>query len=258
VLGDEVKINQVINNFLNNAIKFTEKGHIKFSASQTISSEGTLTLKLKFIDTGIGIDQDSQKKIFTPFEQLDPSITRKYGGTGLGLSISKNIVDLMGGKVSVDSTLGVGTTFIIEIPLEISSQKIDQDNTIDSIDKFQNFNVLIVEDNEINLKILCKLLDKLKVKNTSAISGHVAIELCKKTDFDLILMDLQMPGIDGFETTLKIFELNKTHQPKLVAVSANMQIDEKDKCLNHGMLAFYQKPVTKESLIKILMNHIDD
>ncbi len=257
VLIDELKFSQVLNNLLSNAIKFTHKGEVglKVKASELNSK---IKLDISVHDTGIGISKENILKLFRPFEQIDPSITRKYGGSGLGLVIVKKIIDQFQGTIEVDSIDQKGTEFKITIILEKSFDKIIEENINFDISKYSHLKILLVDDNEVNIKVTSKQMEKIGFKVDVARSGEEAINKASNNSFDLILMDLQMPGIDGYEASKKILEnaalSGKDKRVKIVALSANSKALEFEKCQSYGIIEFCQKPFNKNDFFKILVN----
>ncbi|MBT8763500.1 response regulator [Desulfohalobiaceae bacterium Ax17] len=269
VIGDQVRMMQVINNLVNNAIKFTEKGEITLTVTlKAIQKEkqGEKAIILFTIkDTGIGIPKDKMETIFDSFSQADNSITRKYGGTGLGITICKQLVELMGGSISLDSELGKGTTVKFTIPFLIASKsEIDakdnngEDNYIKGDDKkpldFSRYKILLVEDNLINQKLAKIILEKWGFNVVVAENGKKALDKLENEKFDLILMDCQMPEMDGFEATKAIRKIeSKTgeHIPIIAMTALAMQTD-KERCLKAGMDDYTTKPIKQDQLLKVI------
>ncbi len=206
--GDPIRLQQVLNNLLSNAVKFTENGQVKLSVEHLHETPKELLLRFEVSDTGIGIPEDVQKKLFELFTQADSSTTRKYGGTGLGLAISKKIVELMGGSIWIESEYGKGSRFIFTITLEkteAAPQNIVSNANVELVyeetSTRRTYEILLVEDMEANRKLASLLLKKLGCICTIAVNGKEAVETCSKTHFDLILMDCQMPVMDGYTAT---------------------------------------------------------
>jgi len=258
--GDAGKIRQVLNNFLNNAIKFTEKGEIFLKVSPSLESNNSLLFEV--YDTGIGIGELEQKKLFEPFIQADVSMSRRFGGTGLGLAICREIVELMGGEIGIESVKGEGSRFWFSIPLqEISESEGLFEESGDIFKKVKSPNnkgklhILIAEDDNVNREITTKMLEQLGYETVSVENGTEAVRKASETDFDLILMDCRMPETDGFAATEMIRSLQKKHRPKIVALTAFSAETEREKCFASGMDDYLQKPVTKNDLVKILYQH---
>ncbi len=253
LFGDPWRISQILMNLVNNAIKFTDIGFVKVS----ISSQNDI-FKFDIIDSGIGITEEQQKNLFQSFNQADASTTRKYGGTGLGLLISKQLVELMGGKIWVVSEEHKGTTFSFELKLEKSKQDIDDTfspkYTIEEIKTLQISKILLVEDNIINQEIVIGLLEESQIKICTAINGLEAIELYHKNDYDLILMDLQMPIMDGFKATKIIREIDKNIP--IIALTANAMKEGVLQTKEIGMDGHLNKPIIIDKFYAILMKYL--
>lgn len=252
--GDGDKLSQIIMNLISNAIKFTEKGCINVSANIKEINLTTVILLIKVTDLGIGISKEAQSNLFNPFIQADSSTTRKYGGTGLGLSISKKLVEILGGEISLLSTLGEGSTFSFtavfkksQIPYKLKDENIlgNKNKQISDFEIPKDTTILLVEDNVINQKLALLQLKKLGLNIKLASNGQEAVDLVSKNNFSLIIMDCQMPILDGFEATKKIRELEKvsgTHIP-IIAMTANAMESDKEKCFDAGMDDYISKPV---------------
>ncbi|MCD4730152.1 MAG: response regulator, partial [Bacteroidales bacterium] len=260
--GDPNRLMQILINLVGNAIKFTEKGSVSIRVEPgdlTISKHKMIRFTIE--DTGIGIEPDRLDKIFWAFEQAYSDTLRKYGGTGLGLAISKELVELQGGQISVFSKKGKGSKFSFELPMEIdetmreeSEKPVTKDNN-DISRKLQGTSILLVEDNEFNIMVAKEELEDVipDVKVIVAKNGKEAIEILEKSKIEIILMDLQMPVINGFEATTTIRNLNseKAKVP-IIAMTANVMKEEVEKCLNLGMNDYISKPFeTKDLLMKI-------
>ena len=249
--GDPTRLKQVLLNLLANAIKFTEHGHVRLSITPTLVSQESVRLYFEISDTGIGIPKDRQKVMFQPFTQAESSTSRKYGGSGLGLAISYKLVNLMGGKLEVESTEGEGTRlfFTLDLPLkpeqkakkEVSPKKISQL-------KLENFRVLLVDDDEMNRYFGQKLLKACGVKVAVAESGEDVLQKLQDTAIDLIFMDVSMPGMDGYETTEHIRNNAEFKNVPIIALTAHAVLGIKEKCLASGMDDFLTKPFELEAL----------
>lgn len=261
--GDVNSIRQILNNFVSNAIKFTESGEVLLRVSAIEINKNTAKLKLSVEDSGIGIDKESCEKLFQPFMQADSSRTRKYGGTGLGLAISKQLVEMMNGKIGVESKAGIGSTFWIECEFDIAVDKINElsettesetvINEKESSRKIEDLNILIVEDNPTNREITVEMLKQIGSNAKTAENGLEAIKACEIEEFDMILMDCHMPEMDGFESTKMIRQKhNARNQPIIVAFTAGVTTSERERCFNSGMDDYLSKPFTKQDLAKVL------
>ncbi|MDO9266418.1 MAG: ATP-binding protein [Sulfurimonas sp.] len=250
--GDSLRISQILTNLLGNAIKFTHNGDIYI----TIKKIDEKRLKFQIKDTGIGLSEEQQKKLFKSFSQADGSTTRKYGGTGLGLAISKQLVELMGGKIWVESKEGFGSSFIFEIELqetdfiEADEEKTEFDKNILNANK-----ILMVEDNLTNQLVLLGLLEDYVKEIDIANNGKEALDLFKSGKYELILMDLQMPVMDGYEATKIIREIDK--DIPIIALSANAMTEEVEKTKAYGMNEHLAKPIDVEKLFTTLSKYIN-
>ncbi len=254
VIGDPVRLNQVLINLAGNAIKFTEKGSVTIEVTHGDSESA---LKFSIIDTGIGIPQEKLLTVFENFNQANASDTRKYGGTGLGLSISRQLVELMGGKISIASMEGSGTTFSFSLNFEKGSperldERLASEEQIDG-SILDGLSILVVDDNEYN-RIVAKdsLESKSKVNVIAVESGAEAIDLLKSTKFDVVLMDVQMPVMNGFEATQQIRNSNfefRNHEIPIIALTASVLRTDLDKCTVAGMDGYIPKPFRASQLI---------
>lgn len=253
--GDSGRLKQVWINLLSNAIKFTEKGKISFNvAMQSDSTENLANLQFAVKDTGIGIRSDKKSKIFEPFQQANGAINRQYGGTGLGLAITSRIVNMMEGKIFVESDEENGSLFYFSVPFRIEKDPIeDKTDLVEEI--YQNartYNILLAEDNKINQMVAQRLLEKVGHKVSIAEDGLEAIALWKANDFDLILMDMQMPRMDGLEACQTIRSLETGVGIPIIALTANAMERDKERCLDMGMNGFLSKPFHPNDLYLIL------
>jgi PAS domain S-box-containing protein len=254
--GDELRLSQILLNILSNAIKFTHQGDISIKVFQeNLANRDEVIILFSIKDTGIGISFENQEKLFKPFEQAQNSNKKKYGGTGLGLAITKQLVDLLGGEIVFVSSVGAGSIFNISIPFkvfcgkEIDKAKVDDSNGESNC--LQGISVLMVEDNEFNAEILMTQLLERNLKVTHAASGAKAIELLSKQSFHVILMDIEMPDMDGFETTQKIRTLNIAQIP-IIALSAHSLDPDREKAFELGMDMYLSKPVKIEKLLSTI------
>ncbi|MFY9153112.1 MAG: response regulator [Prolixibacteraceae bacterium] len=254
--GDPLRISQIILNLVNNAIKFTHKGTVKLEVELLDRSEQTVRLLFRTIDTGIGISEEGMMLLFKDFSQTDTSISRKYGGTGLGLAISKNLVSLMNGEIGVKSELGKGSEFWFRLPLKedhgVSAPKINPEVSQKII------KILLAEDNLINQKVAALTLKHLGYECDFAKNGREALNMYEQNRYDLILMDMQMPDIDGLMATelIRKFEKNEhiLSPTYIVALTANNLDEDRRICLSAGMNNFLSKPFNHDELKQILMD----
>ncbi|CAH1564028.1 ATP-binding protein [Vibrio rotiferianus] len=275
VEGDVGRLKQVLTNLLSNAVKFTERGHVKLMVSQVSREEGVASVHFRVVDSGIGIAKENQQAVFEKFQQADGSTTRKYGGTGLGLAICSSLVEVMGGDIRLTSEPGLGSCFEFTIPLKIVSDKLIASNTINVLEfpngdtnTFENTElkpdsgkpwVLVVEDTEVNQKVVRIMLEKLGMQVRVAEHGEEALKLCQEHQFDLILMDCQMPVMDGFVATENIRKMGVWgKQVPIVALSANVIKEDQRRCFAIGMNEFVAKPVTKERLKQIFEQYLPE
>lgn len=251
VIGDKYRLRQIFLNLLNNAVKFTEQGYVNLKLTTTESKPGFLNLSIEVEDSGIGIPHNKISSIFNDFTQSDPSNTRKFGGTGLGLSISKKLADLMGGSLTVQSEEHKGSSFFLNLELPLLKENPTQQN---ASNEKQNHtfegNILVVEDNLVNQKLIQKTLNKLGLEVTISENGFRATNEAKNNKYDLIFMDLQMPVMDGIEATKKIREFDQT--TPIVALTANVMGNIGDESKKAGMNDYLFKPLKKKYLLDVL------
>jgi CheY-like chemotaxis protein len=260
VLADPLRLKQILVNLISNALKFTLTGKIRLSIKEVSSSENTFS-KLEFSvkDTGIGIKKENQKKIFYSFVQEDNSTTRRFGGTGLGLAISNQLLGLMKSKLELKSDFGKGSNFFFTVELKkVKSKKVIKNKVGDdsfknkkvNVDDNRNFKILIVEDNKINMLLSKTLLKKLvpNCRIVEANNGDEAVLQFKTEQPDLILMDIQMPEKNGYETTAEIRNLNTSENIPIIALTAGIMLGEKEKCLEAGMNDYISKPIIEAEL----------
>ncbi|NVK56707.1 MAG: response regulator [Alteromonadaceae bacterium] len=253
---DSTRLRQIVANLLNNAVKFTASGTVKLWVSTTRQSD-SCKLKIKVADTGIGMSSETLKSLFEPFSQGPKGIGRQYGGTGLGLSIVKELVTLMNGTIDVNSDLGRGSMFTVNLTTPvIASPPQSQIITIENYTDASGLNVLVVDDNEINRLVMDSLLQAFNVKPDFAVDGEDSIFKCQTKSYDVIFMDCIMPVMDGFEATqqLKKKSLIAKHC-KVVALTANTSDADKHACAEAGMDMFLSKPV-KIDAIQSVLEHI--
>ena len=250
--GDSLRIKQVVNNLISNAIKFTPQNHDIYL---NIKYENE-ALYVSVRDEGIGISEEYMERIFEEFTQADASTTRQYGGTGLGLSISYNLVKLMGGELHVKSKLGVGSEFYFNLPLKQGSEIIDKTAKTQSTD-FSNLKILLVEDNKANQLFMKVIFKQLKITFDIANDGLEAIEQFKDNKYDVILMDENMPNMNGIKATQEILKLEKEQNLKhtrIIALTANALKGDRERFLDAGMDDYLTKPLDKGKLVQLLSN----
>jgi len=254
LVGDPTRIRQILANLISNALKFTEKGHVLVRVRVDSCDERQAEIRFEVEDTGVGIKAGIKDKLFKEFTQADGSTTRKYGGTGLGLAIVKQLVEMMHGLFGVDSVHGEGSTFWFRLPLEIG----DEDSLKQAhqkepeIQKELSGHVLLVEDNPINQMVAQKLLEKIGIQSTLAADGQEALDRLEQESFDAVLMDCQMPVMDGFEAARRIREREALNRLPVIAMTANVMEGDREKCISAGMNDYIGKPVVEADLKKIL------
>ncbi|MBC8059783.1 MAG: response regulator [Clostridiaceae bacterium] len=256
LLGDSNRLRQILINLLGNALKFTQEGEIKVTVKKVEEEKDKLSVAIAVSDTGIGISEEKIESIFESFKQADNSTTRRFGGTGLGLSIVKNLVNLMGGKITVQSELGKGSEFNFYLPFEIHEESESPSLVIEKGEnpRVLGLKILVAEDNKINRKIINTYLEKLSCKVDLAENGSLAVELFENNTYDLILMDVQMPEMDGLKATSIIRSKEKEqgkHIP-IIALTAGVTREEIEECLKAGMDAHLSKPLKIEKLYTTL------
>ena len=254
LIGDPTRIRQILANLISNALKFTEKGHVLVRIRLVSSDDNNAMVSFEVEDTGVGIEDHVKDKLFNEFTQADGSTTRKYGGTGLGLAIVRQLVEMMHGEFGVESTPGKGSTFWFRIPLEISSeQTLKQPNEFEQEFKGTlSGHVLLVEDNPINQMIAQKMLEKIGLESTLAHDGQQALNMLEQNTYDAVLMDCQMPVLDGFEATRRIREQAALKALPVIAMTANVMEGDREKCIAAGMNDYIGKPVIEAALKKTL------
>ena len=256
IKGDQIRLKQIFFNLINNAIKFTETGGITIKAHQ----DASLFFVFSVIDTGIGIPEEKHDLIFNSFNQAELSTTRQHGGTGLGLTICKKLVEMMGGEITVNSTPGKGSTFIFKIKMDIGDKNnLRPENQEANWEQLKNvsrtLNILLAEDNIVNIKIAKEFLTKMGHKAISAMNGKEALNLLSKESFDLVLMDVEMPVMDGLEATKQIRMGGagpENSEVPVIAMTAHALNEFREDCLKAGMNDFVSKPVNFYKLGRII------
>jgi PAS domain S-box-containing protein len=263
LIGDPLRLEQILLNLICNAIKFTSEGAITVSVSLTEDRPKLVALRFAVQDTGIGISEEDQKRIFLPFEQADGSMTRQYGGTGLGLAIGKDLAKLMDGDIGIESKLGAGSTFwlavrfkrVEEHPLENPITASDAEVLI--LQSHKGRRVLVVDDDATSQAIAQVQLDGVGLAVDTAESGEEAISMAKQTDYAAILMDIRMANMDGLETTRRIRQLPGRKQTPILALTANAYSEDEENCLVAGMNGFIAKPYDESTLFSTMLKWLD-
>lgn len=275
VKGDPVRIRQILVNLINNAIKFTKEGNIQVEVKVDLKEEDKCELRFSVADEGVGIDKDNQKKIFEVFTQADVSTTRQFGGTGLGLSICKRLLELMGGRIWVESEKGRGSIFYFVVPYAIVKKEevpeALQEESIESQlmeqiskkkqpeevrEKKEDLHILLAEDNLVNQKMTQKVLEKKGWKIAVANNGREVLDIFEKEAFDLILMDALMPVMDGLEATRKVRQMEQGSGKRIpiVALTARVMAGDRKKCLDSGMDGYVSKPIDRAQLYEVIQS----
>jgi len=267
--GDPHRLKQIVLNLASNAIKFTAKGYVEVHIKYDKPKPNHHLLRFEVSDTGIGVSKDGRKSLFKEFSQVDASTTRKYGGTGLGLSISKKLVQMMNGKIGMESKFGKGSTFwftaeLGKIDADVKATTVIQQEKLDLISRIdKDLSVLLVEDNKINQKIAVYNLTQAGYKVELAENGHEAVIKFKNGKFDLILMDVLMPVMNGFRATQKIRAIEQyrtrknkdyVHHVPVIALTANAMKGDREACLAAGMDGYISKPFKQKELAELLHN----
>ena len=248
-LADPGRVRQVLGNLIGNAVKFTERGEVGVHASFAKGPRGS-RLRFEVRDSGIGIPPDAHDKIFREFSQVDASISRKYGGNGLGLSICKRVVDHLGGDIGFESQPGQGSVFWFEIPASEASMKAPRPPAERPI---RCASILVVEDNPVNREVAYRILSSLGQDVTVAEDGAAGVEAVRRQRFDLVLMDVQMPGMDGLQTTREIRKMDGAASlTKIIALTASASNDDREACMEAGMNGFLSKPITLSQVHELL------
>ncbi|MCL1849196.1 MAG: bacteriohemerythrin, partial [Clostridiales bacterium] len=266
IIGDEQRLMQVMTNLLSNAVKFTpDQGEIWVNARCLGEEEGVYTVRVEVKDTGIGISPEQQSRLFQSFQQAESSMTRKYGGTGLGLAISKSIIEMMGGRIWIESELGKGSTFVFEIKAEKAPENDDTEPAHQEMPQnidgyFTGSRILLAEDVEINREIVLALLEPTGVEVVCAENGKQAFDMYadEPARYDLIFMDIQMPDMDGLESTQRIRALNVplAQEVPIVAMTANVFREDVEECIAAGMNDHIGKPIDADELYQKMTKYL--
>lgn len=261
IVGDKVRLNQVLLNLVSNAVKFTEKGEVNISVEMIKSTWDKVQMRFSVQDTGIGIPQDKIEMIFGSFTQASADTTRKYGGSGLGLAIVKQILELQETEIKIKSQVGKGSTFYFDLDFKKDDGSMYEADVLlpESFHSLDGVKILTAEDNELNQILATHLLESWGVQVDIAENGEKAIEMLKQSNYDLILMDIQMPLMDGYQTTEKIrkdFKAPKNRIP-IVAMTANVLEGERERCAALGMNDYVIKPLCPKNLNLVISNIVN-
>ncbi len=258
IIGDATRLRQILVNLIGNAIKFTERGRVALTVDCVDRKADKAVMHFTIADTGIGIDSAALERLFKPFTQADNSMSRRYGGTGLGLAISMRLAQAMGGALQVQSAVNKGTTFRLILPVRLPDA-----STLPRTQEAPRFvtpslkgRVLVVEDDTVNQQVIDLFLKKMNLVPTFAGDGEAAIQAANPDDFDIVLMDCQLPGIDGMEATRRIRQKLGDRPLVIVALTANASTHVREACLAAGMNDFLSKPVRFEMLAHLLQRHL--
>jgi signal transduction histidine kinase/CheY-like chemotaxis protein len=260
VLADPIRLRQIVNNLLSNAVKFTDRGSVKVRLTTEMVNSG-IEARIEVTDTGAGIPAAKLAEIFEKFTQADSSITRKYGGTGLGLAITRRLVDMQGGKIDVKSEIGKGSTFVVTLPFqpaELPAPPPEMESR-PAVQAQSGAHLLLVEDNLVNQKVVLAMLRKKGYRIDVANDGREALEKLDASEYpyDLVLMDIQMPVLDGLEATRVLRRDPRWRHLPVVAMTAHAMSGDREKCLEAGMSGYIAKPVQPAHLITTLEHHLE-
>jgi CheY-like chemotaxis protein len=259
LIGDDLRLSQMLVNYANNAVKFTETVEIDIVVQVRQREADRLQLYFAVRDTGIGLTPEQQAKLFQSFQQADNSITRKFGGTGLGLAISKRLAELQGGEIGVRSRLGQGSTFWFTVHLEVPEQEpapSGRPSAIPDTSRLAHRKVLLAEDNILNQELACELLHNFGLAVDVASNGEVAVNMARRNHYDLILMDMQMPVMDGLSAAKAIRLMPELTTIPILAMTANAMNSDRDKCMQAGMNDHLPKPIDPALLARKLLQWI--
>lgn len=259
LIGDSWRLRQILLNLLSNAIKFTDTGTVKVDVQLLFSDDNQAHVRFNVVDSGIGMSEVQKNQLFTPFSQADSSTTRKYGGTGLGLSICKQLVEAMGGTIGVESQSGLGSRFYFELPMDIAAETWSNPSCrslkVNSATKkldLTNLKLLLVEDNIINQELTIAMLQEENIWVDLANNGSEAIEMLYENSYSAVLMDCHMPVMDGFEATRVIRSDSRFSNLPIIAMTANVMTEDRERCFASGMNEYIGKPIDWDQLFQIL------
>ncbi len=255
--GDPTRLGQIVMNLVNNAIKFTESGSITVEVSNRVRENERVVIYIAVVDTGIGIPRSKLTQLFAPFQQIDDARTRKFEGTGLGLTITKNLVELMGGSLRVESSADKGSRFTVQIPFDVAATgkdgvELQQAPTVTGIRLFAPVKILVVDDNDIVRHYFAAILKQLEIDCVIVDNGGDAIEQCRQNKFDLVLMDIHMPEMDGMETVRQIRNQYGDATTVIVALTADVVSDNRERIMQSGFDDFLAKPLSRSDLVRVL------
>jgi len=253
LIGDSLRLEQVLINLVGNAVKFTSQGAVRVTAGFAEANPGVVMLSFSISDTGIGMTPEQQAYIFNPFVQAESSTSRRFGGTGLGLSIVRRLVDIMQGEITVKSEPGVGSDFSFTVPFELDvSEAGHSERAAEEDERLKGVRVLVVDDNALNRELTAELLKMAGMLPQVAESGAEALEMLDREDFDVALLDVQMPVMDGYELARAIREREGAEAILLLALTARAMSGDQERCLEAGMDGYLTKPVMPEILFSTI------
>jgi CheY-like chemotaxis protein len=251
VVGDALRLRQLIWHLLGNAVKFTQSGEVEVSASASRRGNAEVDITIAVRDTGIGIRPEQVGSIFESFRQLETGLSRNYPGLGLGLAVAQKLAVLLGGAIKVESELGQGSIFTVQVPLRLPADFAGRREP-----GAQRGRVLVVDDDVISRTIVSHVLARRALDVVCVSDGPAAIRAASQSQYDLVLMDLQMPGMDGFQTAYRLRELAAHRDIPILAVTANCSSDYRDLCIEHGMQGFLSKPVQSSELVQTVEKYL--
>ncbi|MBG6185727.1 response regulator [Flavobacterium sp. CAN_S2] len=262
LIGDPTKLSQILVNLVGNALKFTEKGYVEVVVTEMLETETDSLIKFSVIDTGIGIPKDKIDSIFESFNQASNETTRKYGGTGLGLTITRKLVELQGGKITVESVVSKGSEFSFSLEYKKAQKGTANNTKLKNVaiapDFLKDIKILLVEDNELNQLLAVKVFGKWDKQIDIADNGKIAIEKITNNDYDIILMDIQMPEMDGNELTYHIrTKMGDKSAVPIIALTAHATLEEEKRCLQNGMNDYLSKPYDFNVLLEKLYQNLN-
>jgi CheY-like chemotaxis protein len=250
VLGDATRFRQVVLNLVSNAIKFTPQGSVELTLITSPEPGRKLRIILEVSDTGIGLSEDMRAKLFEPFSQADSSMSRRHGGAGLGLAISQKLMQRMGGKISVESRAGQGSRFTLTVVLPVAGGQTKAAPLSLGTTEPLLFHgrILVVEDDRVNQRVITLMLERLGLHCHIVEDGLTALDILRQGTWDLVFMDCQLPGLNGFETTRQAIALLGDRTPPIIALTANVRPEDREACRAAGMVDFLAKPVRVDGL----------
>jgi CheY-like chemotaxis protein/nitrogen-specific signal transduction histidine kinase len=250
--GDHTRLTQIIINLVDNAIKFTREGNVMMNVTMRNRDGNKVSVEFSVSDTGIGIPPEKINTIFERFTQAEKHTTRMYGGTGLGLSIARQLVELQGGEITVKSEINKGTVFTFWIPYTITTQTLEVSESVDSVcnmEYLSKLKVLLVEDSLLNVQLVSSLFSENNLNLQVAENGRLCLQMLKENEYDIVLMDMEMPVMNGYEATNEIRQTLKSNIP-IIAITAHAMAGERERCLNLGMNDYVSKPINSVLLFE--------